>query len=115
MRIVRRLAFDGVPDDADHGLRALYWRLLLGLLPPERARWEHTLADRRKEYYRVKAELMADPHQASQASQDHVRPQHAHKPPTLSFPHTNLPLFFFSLAAAQHTKRFEMGRVVQRR
>lgn len=46
---LRALAYDGVPDD-ERGLRAAVWRLLLGLLPPERAQWERVLRRKRAEY-----------------------------------------------------------------
>lgn len=49
MQRLRALAFGGVPDDA-RGLRAAVWRLLLGLLPPERGQWERVLRRRRAEY-----------------------------------------------------------------
>ncbi len=49
MRALRGLAYGGVPDDA-RGLRAAVWRLLLGLLPPERGQWERVLRRKRAEY-----------------------------------------------------------------
>ena len=48
LRELRALAFQGVPDE--RGLRAAVWRCLLGLLPPERAAWDRTLARKRAEY-----------------------------------------------------------------
>lgn len=49
LRALRALAYDGVPD-SERGLRAAVWRLLLGLLPPERAQWERALRRKRAEY-----------------------------------------------------------------
>lgn len=74
MNALRRLAFDGIPDDVDHGLRALFWKLLLGYLPPDRSRWEQVLSEHRKEYSELKALMMSDPHESSHsAPSDHVR------------------------------------------
>jgi hypothetical protein len=51
LRRLRELAWGGVPDgEAHRGLRAAVWRLLLGLLPLERAQWERTLRRKRAEY-----------------------------------------------------------------
>jgi hypothetical protein len=43
---LRAMGFDGIPGE--DGTRALAWRLLLGLLPPERAQWEEALAQKRE-------------------------------------------------------------------
>ena len=45
---VHALAFQGVPDAAD--LRPLFWKLLLGYLPPDRTQWASTLAEKRRRY-----------------------------------------------------------------
>lgn len=51
MGALRALAFGGVPDEPrERGLRAAVWRLLLGLLPPERAQWERVLRGKRAQY-----------------------------------------------------------------
>jgi hypothetical protein len=43
---LRAMGLDGIPGE--DGTRALAWRLLLGLLPPERAQWEEALAQKRE-------------------------------------------------------------------
>ncbi|KAI3431527.1 hypothetical protein D9Q98_004577 [Chlorella vulgaris] len=60
MQRLRALAFDGIPDN-ERGLRPVVWRLLLGLLPPERAQWERVLRRRRAEYAQFCEELILDP------------------------------------------------------
>ena len=50
--LIRKLAFDGIPDQA--GLRGIYWKLLLDYLPPDKSLWEETLKARRKSYYELK-------------------------------------------------------------
>lgn len=49
---VHALAFQGVPDAAD--LRPLYWKLLLGYLPADRAQWAEALASKRSRYATIK-------------------------------------------------------------
>lgn len=49
---VHALAFQGVPDAAD--LRPLFWKLLLGYLPPNRSKWAETLAGKRRHYQNIK-------------------------------------------------------------
>ena len=50
--VVHALAFQGVPDAAD--LRPLFWKLLLGYLPPDRGQWAETLAAKRSRYQAIK-------------------------------------------------------------
>ncbi|KAL4440278.1 hypothetical protein ABPG75_003279 [Micractinium tetrahymenae] len=58
------LAFEGIPDEPrERGLRAAVWRLLLGLLPPERTQWERALRSKRAEYEQFCEELIVDPKQ----------------------------------------------------
>ena len=45
---LRQLAFVGIPEELR--IRGLYWKLLLGYVPPERSRWAAVLQDRRREY-----------------------------------------------------------------
>lgn len=45
---LRQLAFVGVPEELR--IRGLYWKLLLGYLPPERSQWAAVLQDRRQQY-----------------------------------------------------------------
>lgn len=66
MRRVHALASQGVPD----GLRAVYWKLLLGYLPPERDLWPSVLESSRHSYHDLLQTLLTDPEQA--ADSDHV-------------------------------------------
>ena len=50
---LRQLAFVGVPEELR--IRGLYWKLLLGYLPPERSRWAPVLQDRRRQYQAYRA------------------------------------------------------------
>jgi hypothetical protein len=45
---LRQLAFVGIPEELR--IRGLYWKLLLGYLPPERSQWAAVLQTRRQEY-----------------------------------------------------------------
>jgi TBC1 domain family member 13 len=56
---VRALAFDGVPDTAL--MRGVYWRLLLGFLPPNRALWDSAVQERRALYAEFVRDLTVDP------------------------------------------------------
>ena len=57
--LIRKLAFDGIPDQA--GLRGIYWKLLLDYLPPDKTLWEETLKERRKSYYELKSFFIINP------------------------------------------------------
>lgn len=59
MDIVRALAFQGVPDM--EGLRSIYWKLLLGYLPPNKKEWPESLKQSRDLYDTWKEELILDP------------------------------------------------------
>ncbi|EGD74410.1 hypothetical protein PTSG_06421 [Salpingoeca rosetta] len=48
LRALRQFAHGGIPDQP--GLRSKVWKLLLGYLPPEKARWEESLAKQREVY-----------------------------------------------------------------
>jgi hypothetical protein len=45
---LRQLAFVGIPEELR--IRGLYWKLLLGYLPPERSQWSAVLGERRQRY-----------------------------------------------------------------
>lgn len=62
LRALRGLAYGGVPDEA-RGLRGAVWRLLLGLLPPERGQWERVQRRKRAEYAQF-CEVGASAHRA---------------------------------------------------
>lgn len=49
IRALQAAAASGVPDEPA-GLRASVWRMLLGVLPPERSLWERSLRRKRAEY-----------------------------------------------------------------
>lgn len=84
IKVVRNLAFKGIlgmnhcfldssslgiPDVP--GLRAVYWKILLGLLPLDRNAWSEELVKRRATYAQFKRELIVDPHEAPKED-DHV-------------------------------------------
>ena len=91
MKRVHRLAFAGVPAS----LRAVYWKLLLGYLPPERDLWPSVLQESRHSYRFLLDKLLTDPEQA--ADTDHVCPRtHTDRScdtqkngPLFHAPHTN--------------------------
>ncbi|KQJ82200.1 TBC1 domain family member 13 [Brachypodium distachyon] len=56
---LRRLACQGVPDDA--GVRPVVWKLLLGYLPTDRALWAYELEKKRSQYSAFKDELLVNP------------------------------------------------------
>ncbi|CAD7701863.1 unnamed protein product [Ostreobium quekettii] len=59
---LRRLCVNGVPEEKDQqGLRAVVWKVLLGLLPPEKEEWEDVLKKKRAEYRSFCQELIIDP------------------------------------------------------
>ena len=56
----RLLSIDGgCPDDDDGRARALVWKLCLGYLPRERARWEEAAKGKRAEYATFRDEFCA--------------------------------------------------------
>ena len=61
MSVIRRLAFQGIPDKP--GLRAIYWKLLLGFLPLDQSQWESETKKQRQVYQDWVQELILDPHQ----------------------------------------------------
>lgn len=71
MKLIRKLAFDGIPDNA--GLRSTYWKLLLDYLPPDKSLWEETLAAKRKSYREFKEFFITNPSSAEDDSCDHVK------------------------------------------
>ena len=60
MKVIRRLAFQGIPDDP--GLRSTYWKLLLGFLPRHQDIWEEETQKQRSIYQEWIQELILDPH-----------------------------------------------------
>lgn len=68
MHHVHGLALAGVPA----GLRAVYWKLMLGYLPPERDHWPDALESSRESYKSFCDLFIVDPERA--AATDHVCP-----------------------------------------
>lgn len=66
MHRVHELAFAGIPAS----LRGVYWKLLLGYLPPERNLWPFVLQENRHSYRGFIDTFIAHPEQA--ADTDHV-------------------------------------------
>ncbi|PSC67678.1 TBC1 domain family member 13 [Micractinium conductrix] len=84
MPLLRGLAFEGVPDEPRaRGLRASVWRVLLGLLPAERAQWERVLRRKRAEYAQFCEELILDPKNLSTPADLEAAPG-SHPNPLLS-------------------------------
>lgn len=52
------LAFQGIPDDK--GLRAIYWKIMLGYLPLESRSWKSKLAKMRDNYFQLVAEFLPE-------------------------------------------------------
>jgi len=57
MKKLRALAFKGIPNQ----LRGIYWKLLLGYLPPERVEWAQQLLNRRNGYKTLLDSVLAEP------------------------------------------------------
>ena len=68
---IQKLCFDGIPDEG--GLRAIYWRVLLGYLPPDTERWSETLDRQRALYYQLADEFVIAEPPAESSVSDHVR------------------------------------------
>ena len=74
MKLIRQLAFDGIPDQA--GLRSVYWKILLGYLPRDKSLWEETVQKQRKSYYELKSYFKFDPNATDVVEAgDHVNKQ----------------------------------------
>ncbi len=61
MVMLRSLAFRGVPNEVP-GLRPIVWRVLLGYLPRETAKWELHLKQQRSIYEDWKKDLIVEPY-----------------------------------------------------
>ncbi|CAG8588826.1 15267_t:CDS:2 [Funneliformis mosseae] len=55
----RHLCFRGIPDKP--GIRQLSWKILIGYLPPDKRKWQSTLAEQRSTYYSFIRDLLVDP------------------------------------------------------
>jgi len=62
MKRVRQLAFRGVPKN----LRGIYWKLLLGYLPPEREQWSIQLQNQRNAYHTLLSVALSEPRNTSE-------------------------------------------------
>jgi len=71
MELLRVFAFHGIPDM--EGLRSIYWKLLLGYLPPTKRDWPQTLKQSRELYEAWKEELILDPAKLTKKA-DHDHP-----------------------------------------
>eukprot|EP00347_Sterkiella_histriomuscorum_P006901 403350997 len=61
MIMLRSLSFRGVPQEIP-GLRPIVWRVLLGYLPRETAKWEQFLKNQKQIYKDWRKELIVEPH-----------------------------------------------------
>ena len=60
VRLIRTLAFDGIPDEIK-GLRGLVWRILLDYLPHSVSDWNSVLQSQRENYNHFRDLLMVVP------------------------------------------------------
>jgi hypothetical protein len=60
IRLIRTLAFDGIPDEIK-GLRGLLWRILLDYLPHTVSDWKRVLQSQRENYNHFRDLLMVEP------------------------------------------------------
>lgn len=58
--MLRSLAFRGIPSEIK-GLRPLVWKVLLGYLPRETAKWESVMKNQKKVYDDLKVDLIVIP------------------------------------------------------
>jgi len=65
--IIQHLAEQGIPES--HGLRSLYWKILLRYLPLDRTKWDSYLEKSRDGYKGFVDELMINPYQHEQKPQ----------------------------------------------
>ena len=72
---LRQLAFVGIPEELR--VRGLFWKLLLGFLPPDRSRWESVHREHRERYqaYRESPPPPAPPPAAALSPPRAARPQ----------------------------------------
>jgi len=68
LKRIRKLCHAGIPDKA--GIRSVYWKILLGYLPPERAQWDAQLEKQRKLYTEFVQEFILDTHSDDAVEQD---------------------------------------------
>jgi hypothetical protein len=61
MTMLRSLAFRGIPSEVTL-LRPIVWRVLLGHLPKETAKWEQTMREQRVIYDDWKKDLIVEPY-----------------------------------------------------
>ena len=61
MMMLRSLCFRGVPNEVPN-LRPIIWRVLLGHLPRETAKWDQTLKNQRTLYEEWRKDLIVEPY-----------------------------------------------------
>lgn len=66
--LVRSLADEGIPEE--HGLRALYWKVLLNYLPTDPTEWDDVLKKNRQLYAEWVESLIVNPHDQEDVSGD---------------------------------------------
>lgn len=54
------MCFNGIPDDS-YAFRSLCWKLLLGYLPENQAKWKSTLQGKRECYQQLLDEMITPP------------------------------------------------------
>jgi hypothetical protein len=56
-RLLRRLTFEGVPDEFP-GIRSIIWRLMLNYLPSSIKDWKDYIVDRKSDYENIKSDFL---------------------------------------------------------
>lgn len=57
LKELRSVCFNGIPDDS-YSFRSLCWKLLLGYLPENQAKWKTTLQGKRECYQQLLGETL---------------------------------------------------------
>lgn len=60
LNVIRTLCFEGVPDEA-FALRAVFWKVVLGYLPPDIFEWDNVLREKRSLYEGFVRDVVLDP------------------------------------------------------
>jgi TBC1 domain family member 13 len=69
MIMLRSLSFRGIPNEVQ-GLRSVVWRVLLGYLPRETAKWEQYLKQQKLIYDEWKKDLIVEPYLIDSTAKD---------------------------------------------
>ncbi|KYR01577.1 TBC1 domain family member 13 [Tieghemostelium lacteum] len=76
LTIVQHLSEQGLPES--HGLRSVYWKILLRYLPLDQSKWSSYLITSRKGYQDFVDELMIDPYKIEKQRQEEQKAHQDH-------------------------------------